>query len=361
MPAPIARRGAVLTAVGVLLLAATATAPPAVASTLYACVTKGGKARILTKKPRCKRGETTLSWNTKGVPGRNGVNGINGATGKEGAAGKEGKEGASGSKGATGATGPTGPSGGSSGGAGATGEQGVTGATGPTGSPGGGTGGTGGATGPTGPTGAGATGPTGEKGATGERGPTGPEGTGGTGGGGTESFTANNFGKYTGAGATGGLASGKQESGLWAATIHAPAGTEQEQAEGVASFPIPLKSKEKVKLNYRDEAEALTATAPCLGSPDEPVISPTGNFCAYRGGGLGSKETGTIGNVDRHAKFVQFQSAQGLAITETGEAGAGSDGVNLIFRTEEFAEEPVTALANESNLNAKGSWAVAAK
>ena len=321
MPAPIARRGAVLTAVGVLLLAATATAPPAVASTLYACVTKGGKARILTKKPRCKRGETTLSWNTKGVPGRNGVNGINGATGKEGAAGKEGKEGASGSKGATGATGPTGPSGGSSGGAGATGE----------------------------------------KGATGERGPTGPEGTGGTGGGGTESFTANNFGKYTGAGATGGLASGKQESGLWAATIHAPAGTEQEQAEGVASFPIPLKSKEKVKLNYRDEAEALTATAPCLGSPDEPVISPTGNFCAYRGGGLGSKETGTIGNVDRHAKFVQFQSAQGLAITETGEAGAGSDGVNLIFRTEEFAEEPVTALANESNLNAKGSWAVAAK
>src|SRR5205823_13095271 len=160
----------------------------------------------------------------------------------------------------------------------------------------------------------------------------------GTSGGG--SGEASSFGKYTGAGSTGGLASGKQESGLWAAHIHAPAGTEQDQAVGVASFPIPLKTKEKVKLNYRNEAEALTATAPCLGSPDEPVISPTGNFCAYRGGGLGAKETGAIGNVDKNTKFFGFESFRGEKITETGEGGAGDIGVDITFRTNQFAETP---------------------
>src|SRR5207244_2267075 len=193
MSTPITGRGAVFAVVGVLLLAAIATAPRSDASTLYACVKKSGAARILTKKPRCKRDETKLSWNTTGPPGQNG------AAGKEGAPGKEGKEGGSGGKGLTGSTGPDG-----------------------------------------------------------EKGATGPEG-------GSSDGTATNFGVYTGAGATGRLASGKQESGLWSATIHTPAGTEQEQTQGLASFPIPLKSKEKVTLNYRDEAEALTATAPCVG------------------------------------------------------------------------------------------------
>jgi hypothetical protein len=45
---------------------------------------------------------------------------------------------------------------------------------------------------------------------------------------------------------TGGLASGKQESGAWSATILAPEKTRQEQAQGVASFSIPLKYHEKV-------------------------------------------------------------------------------------------------------------------
>jgi Collagen triple helix repeat (20 copies) len=54
------------------------------------------------KKPKCKRGETKLSWNSQGVPGNSGakgVNGVNGTNGKEGATGKEGK------------AGPTGPAG----------------------------------------------------------------------------------------------------------------------------------------------------------------------------------------------------------------------------------------------------------
>ena len=203
---------------------------------------------------------------------------------------------------------------------------------------------------------------TGPAGPTGERGPTGPAG---TGGGGSGSGEATNFGKYTGAGSTGGLASGKQESGLWAATIHAPAGTEQAEADGAASFPIPLKTKEKVKLNYRNEAEALTATAPCVGSVSEPVIVPTGNFCAYRGGkGAGSKETGTgVGNVDKNVTSTPFfQGAAGEKIEETGLAGEGDDGVFIVFRTREFSTgAPEESLALESNLNAKGSWAVAAK
>jgi hypothetical protein len=205
------------------------------------------------------------------------------------------------------------------------------------------------------------TGPTGATGPAGERGPTGPEGPPGTGGGG--SGEASSFGKYTGVGSTGGLASGKQESGLWAAHIHAPAGTEQDQAVGVASFPIALKFREKVKLNYRNEAEALTATAPCVGSTSEPVIIPQGNFCAYRGGkGAGSKEAGAgVGNVDKLVKFVFFEGFAGEKIEETGLAGEGDDGILIVFRTNTFNAGVPEAVVEESNLNAAGSWAVAAK
>src|SRR2546430_13345858 len=103
MSTPITGRRAVFAVAGVLLLAALATASRAEASTLYACVKKSGAARILSTKPRCKPGETKLSWNTTGSRGQNGANG------KEGAAGKEGKEGGSGGKGVTGATRPAGP------------------------------------------------------------------------------------------------------------------------------------------------------------------------------------------------------------------------------------------------------------
>jgi len=133
----------------------------------------------------------------------------------------------------------------------------------------------------------------------------------------------------------------------------------------VASFPIPLKTKEKVKLNYRNEAEALTATAPCVGSTSEPVINPVGNFCAYRGGkSAGSKETGTgVGNVDKNVTSRPFfEGFAGEKIEETGLSGEGDDGILLVFRTNEFSTAaPVEGILVESNLNAAGSWAVAAK
>jgi hypothetical protein len=139
------------------------------------------------------------------------------------------------------------------------------------------------------------------------------------------------------------------------------------QAQGVASFPIPLKNKEAVTLNYRNEAEALSATAPCVGSVAEPIIAPVGNFCAYRGGNsAGMKEKGAgVGNVDKNAKFFAFEAANGDVINlgeKTGTSGDGDAGVAIVFRTNEFStEEPVESLAAESNLNALGSWAVAAK
>jgi hypothetical protein len=359
--ARLTRRDELLAAVGMLLLVSIAAAPPTEASTLYACVKKNGSARILDKQPRCKPGETKLSWNTKGPRGQPGANGV---AGREGIAGKEGGSGAKGVTGATGPAGPTGPEGGSTGGKGPTGstgpsgEKGTTGERGPTGPEGGGGGGSGstGATGPTGPTGS-----------EGKQGPTGPTGEGGAGGG-SEGF-ANNFGKYTtngSTGPTGGLKTKQQESGLWAAHIQAPSGAEQDQAEGVASFPIPLKPKEAVTVNYRNETEALSATAPCIGSVAEPVVEPVGNFCAYRGGNTaGIKEKGEgVGNVDKDVKFVTFEAANGDKIApgeKTGTSGDGDDGLLIVFRTNQFNEGAPETVTEEAHLNGVGSWAVAAK
>lgn len=96
---------AVLTA-SALLLSGLAAAPRAGAATLYACVKKkGGAARFVNARTNCRRGETKLSWNTQGVPGRNGSNGKNGAAGKNGTNGKNGSDGKAGVNGKDGANG----------------------------------------------------------------------------------------------------------------------------------------------------------------------------------------------------------------------------------------------------------------
>ncbi len=91
-----------LAACAALMTAVLAAAPQAQASTLFACVKKTGAARVFSKKPKCKKGETLLSWNSKGAAGKNGVNGINGAAGKEGTPGKNGTNGTNGTNGAAG-------------------------------------------------------------------------------------------------------------------------------------------------------------------------------------------------------------------------------------------------------------------
>jgi hypothetical protein len=89
-----------------LLFSGLAAAPQAGAATLYACVKKkGGAARFVNVRTNCRRGETKLSWNTQGVPGRNGSNGKNGAAGKNGTNGKNGADGKAGANGVNGANG----------------------------------------------------------------------------------------------------------------------------------------------------------------------------------------------------------------------------------------------------------------
>jgi hypothetical protein len=139
----------------------------------------------------------------------------------------------------------------------------------------------------------------------------------------------------------------------------------------VASFPIPLKNKEKVALNYRNEKQATESTPPCIGSVPEPVVSPTGNFCAYRGGGVGGVhgllETGIeVGNIDKGVTSKPFfVGGGGVFIKETSEPGTGTEGTGgilIVFRTTEFSTTtPIASLVNEGNLNAVGAWAVAAK
>jgi hypothetical protein len=103
-PAFASRRiGQLISVLVAIALIALAVASSAGASTLYACVNKRtGAARLFAYKPRCKRGQVRLSWNTQGPAGRNGVNGKNGATGKTGPAGKNGNPGSNGTNGAVG-------------------------------------------------------------------------------------------------------------------------------------------------------------------------------------------------------------------------------------------------------------------
>ena len=100
-----------LTSTAALLIGALALAPPAGASTLYACVGKNGDARIFHKKPRCKKRESRLSWNSSGPAAKNGLNGANGAPGRDGAAGKDGFNGKDGIAGKNGINGRDGANG----------------------------------------------------------------------------------------------------------------------------------------------------------------------------------------------------------------------------------------------------------
>jgi hypothetical protein len=97
MSTSITRRGIALLAAGsISLFAALATASQAGAATYYACVKRNGSAHVFAKKPKCKRGESKISWNSQGPAGRNGLNGINGAPGSNGKNGTNGTNGAEG-------------------------------------------------------------------------------------------------------------------------------------------------------------------------------------------------------------------------------------------------------------------------
>jgi hypothetical protein len=109
MSSSINRRGVTMAAATIIALLATlAVASQATAATYYACVKKSGAAHIFTKKPKCRKGERKLSWNTVGPPGMNGANGANGLNGANGKNGTNGVAGKNGEQGKEGATGPAG-------------------------------------------------------------------------------------------------------------------------------------------------------------------------------------------------------------------------------------------------------------
>jgi hypothetical protein len=94
MSTSITRRGVTIGATAIIaLLVALAVASQATAATYYACVKKNGSAHIYTKKPKCKKGESKLSWNNVGPAGRNGTNGANGKNGTNGTNGANGTNG----------------------------------------------------------------------------------------------------------------------------------------------------------------------------------------------------------------------------------------------------------------------------
>jgi hypothetical protein len=101
MPALMNRRVAAALPIGVAFLFAMLTAASSAdAATYYACVKKNGTGRIYSSKPKCKKGEKKISWNSEGIPGSAGKAG---APGKEGVAGKNGSNGSNGSNGLNGA------------------------------------------------------------------------------------------------------------------------------------------------------------------------------------------------------------------------------------------------------------------
>jgi hypothetical protein len=100
MSISVTRRGVTIGAAAIIALLVTlAVASQATAATYYACVKKNGSARVFTKKPKCKKGESKLSWNSPGPAGKNGVNGVNGVNGKNGTNGTNGTKGETGAPG----------------------------------------------------------------------------------------------------------------------------------------------------------------------------------------------------------------------------------------------------------------------
>jgi hypothetical protein len=82
--------GSVLAA---LVLSALFGATQADAATIHACANKkSGAVRVLSGKAKCKKSETSLSWNSGGPAGKNGLNGNNGLNGVNGTNGTNGQD-----------------------------------------------------------------------------------------------------------------------------------------------------------------------------------------------------------------------------------------------------------------------------
>lgn len=89
-------------AVGALLLIGGISLAASAASnttTYFACLKDGNLSKVSTKAPKCLKGATRISWNSKGADGAAGPAGAAGLIGATGANGSDGSRGAAGSNG----------------------------------------------------------------------------------------------------------------------------------------------------------------------------------------------------------------------------------------------------------------------
>jgi hypothetical protein len=239
----------------------------------------------------------------------------------------------------------------------------VTGATGPTGSTGtAGTNGSNGAAGSNGSNGpTGATGPTGA----GATGPTGPAGSNGSGGGVADEICTSS-GISPEDRVTCSLKEKNQETGTWQAHISVPVGGPQAEADAVVAFEpgYPQTEPHSLHLNYRNENEAKSPKAPCLGSVNEPQ-AVKGNLCVYRGEQVGgeAEDKNIIEPAAEVAPNGAFAVPQAKFILNGGECNELESqcrtGILVVFRTTGFTS-PAGTVAAASYLDARGSWAVTA-
>jgi hypothetical protein len=120
-----------------------------------------------------------------------------------------------------------------------------------------------------------------------------------------------------------------------------------------------------LKLNYRNESEAISIIKPCLGAPNEPTAEK-GNLCVYRGSSA-AKEAGDKEIIEPGAEVLPagtFATPLGEFIAQGGECaketGVCQTAVMVIFRTKGFVEAGGGTVAGPAYLNAFGSWAVTA-
>jgi hypothetical protein len=188
----------------------------------------------------------------------------------------------------------------------------------------------------------GPTGPTGPQGATGAIGATGPEG------------------KTAAC-----LPSKATESGVWAASLSAPAGGPQAEAEGLVSYAIPLckidpslvEGNTGVGTVYLTEKESIEESAVyvsrgCEGAANEAGAQP-GHLCVFTSSGAGATE-----NLWKNVKFREFEEPDGI----TNNSWSATQGERVVFRTSFFNKEGTgTILPGGAYLAAGGAWAVTAK
>ena len=84
---------------------------PATDGTINACYSRQGFLRAVDAAADCRRNETFVSWNQKGLKGDTGAQGDAGPKGEKGDTGAQGQPGTAGALGAKGDTGPAGPAG----------------------------------------------------------------------------------------------------------------------------------------------------------------------------------------------------------------------------------------------------------